>query len=223
MTRGEMRAWIRRQAREMSAVAVTDAELNLYVDEAYEDIAARTACLRRDVEVVVSAATDVVKLPQYVTAVIQSQIKNSTPLLTARATDLESLLGTDWRTESGTIQYILPLGPATFRVAPLPSGTTVLEFYSSVVPAKAAASGPITFLVADGEEPQIPSAFHIALPYFVMREISIRDATNPEQQRRASEYAALYAASLETLRASTATLEGGIISLPILGPPQAGA
>ena len=214
----QMNQWIRRQARETSTVTITDAEIVLYLNEAYEDVAARTACIRRDIETVLGAGTEEIELPSYVTGVIRANIKNDNPLLSARVADLESILGVGWRTDSGTIQYLVSLGPTTFRVVPKPAGTTILEFFSAIIPSAAGGSNPVTHLAVNADEPKMPGAYHVALPYFAMREISTRDATNPEMQRRSAEYAGLYSASLEALKQSTATLEGGVITLPIMRP-----
>ena len=225
MNLGELRGWVRRQSREVSAAVVPDAEIDSYINEGYRHLANSTASLRADIEVTLVASALEVTLPEYGFGVIRAQVKNDKLLRTTGVRQLETIYGTDWRNRSNATSpdYILPLSPQLFRVIPFIApgeSSVVLEFYCAISPGSEVGN-PFPYLTSDGNSPLLPSAYHLALPYYSMREIMLRDVTNPEMMARGRSYEALLLAILEAIRQSTSNLEGGILAGPIPSIPAA--
>ena len=225
MNLGELRGWVRRQSREVSASVVPDAEIDSYINEGYRHLANSTASLRADIEVTLVASALEVTLPAYGFGVVRAQVKNDKLLRTTGVRQLETIYGTDWRNESNATSpdYILPLSPQSFRVIPFIApgeSSVVLEFYCCISPGSESGN-PFPYLTSDSNSPLIPTAYHLALAYYTLREIMLRDVTNPEMGARGRSYETLLLAMLESIRQSTNSIEGGLLAGPIPSLPAA--
>jgi len=220
MTLAELRAFIRRQAREVFASEVSDAQLDMLLNEGYQDFAARSGALKRDITVTVNANSNIVNLPSYVMNFL-GITQGTSKLLEATPQDLEVIYGVGWRTQTGTPKYYVRLGPTTVQPVPIPTTNQTWVVEAVVVPSSATGA-PVPLLVTDTDSPQLPEHAHIALAYYAIFQMSIINPQNQMLAARAQVYWGQYLELVEQIKATQGQALRGAILRPTAQIAQGG-
>ncbi|MEM2592048.1 MAG: hypothetical protein QXI60_05625 [Thermofilaceae archaeon] len=216
MTLAELRAWIRRQARDVYATEVTDAQLNDLLNEGYIDFAARTGCFIRDVSVSVNANTNIVTFPSYVID-FKRITQGNAVLLTATPEDMAIKYGASWRSQTGTPAYVIRLSPTAVRPVPIPSAAQSWTVEAIVVPSNETGA-PIPLLSSDNDTPLIPAAFHLALAYYAIWQLALMNPQNQLLAARAQGYMTNYVELIGQARQELGRMLEGVSLKPMVQP-----
>lgn len=213
MTLAELRAWIRRQVREVVSSEVSDAQLDQLINEGYQDFAARTACLIRDVSVNVAANATLVTFPDYVFD-FRNIIQGSSRLLSATPEDMILRYGANWRSQTGTPVYYIRLSPTTVRPVPTPSAAQTWTVEACVIPSSTSGA-PVALLSADSDTPAIPASYHIALAYYAVMQLALMNPQNQLLTARARQYWANYLELVEQAKRELGDILRGVTPKPL--------
>jgi len=220
MTLAELRAFIRRQAREVFASEVSDAQLDMLLNEGYQDFAARSGALKRDITVTVNANSQIVNLPSYVVNFL-GITQGTSKLLEATPQDLEVIYGIGWRSQTGTPKYYVRLSPTAVQPVPVPITNQTWIVEAVVIPSNAS-SAPVPLLSNDTDSPQLPEHAHIALAYYAIFQMSMMNPQNQLLAARAQTYWAQYLELVEQVRLTQGQALRGAVLRPTAQMQQQG-
>ena len=181
MNRGQIRSAVADALRNTSYVRWTSAEIDLYIDDGYREIANRTGCVVATSNLTCEAGEHFVDLPDATLYPIAFRdITTGLPVGMCHWTLIDTDDNFFMRKERNRTERVAAWGLKKLLLSQAYSVQSSLEMMAAV--------SPVTGLASDGTEPDLPQQHHQALVDYAHYRALIKDADGPRLGRALRQY-----------------------------------